>query len=193
MSYRADRFTVVIDTDVLVGALTRNIILSLAEAGLFRPRWSNCTIEDEFVRFFERRYPDQIGLGLKQKAAITSAFPEGLAEVEACIVEGLTLPDADDRHVLAAAIKTKAALIVTNNLMDFPEECIARHEVEAISADEFIADCIDLAGPDAVAALRTMRERLKNPAIDAEALLVRIEQVGLTQSALLLSHYKALL
>lgn len=193
MSYRADRFTVVLDTNVLVGALTRNIILSLAEAGIFRPRWSAQTINDEFVRVFERLYPGQAHIAAKQRAAIVAAFPEGTSEVESCIVEGLELPDPGDRHVLAAAIKTKASLIVTDNLKDFPADCLAQHEVEAISADDFIADCIDLAGPEAVAVLRTMRERLKKREFDAEALLVRIEQIGLTQTATLLAPYKALL
>ncbi len=40
MSQYADRFTALIDACVLAGALRRNILLSLAEAGLFRPRWS---------------------------------------------------------------------------------------------------------------------------------------------------------
>jgi hypothetical protein len=62
-----------------------------------------------------------------------------------------------------------------------------------ISADDFIADCIDLAGPEAVAALRLMRERFASPEIDAEGLLIRIEQVGLTQTAVLLARYKSLL
>lgn len=193
MSYRADRFTVVLDTNVLVGALTRNIILSLAEAGIFRPRWSATTIDEEFVRVFGRLYPGEAHNASKQHAEILRAFPEGTAEVEDCIVAGLELPDPEDRHVLAAAIKTKASLIVTDNLKDFPADSLAQHEVEAISADDFIADCIDLAGPEAVAVLRTMRERLKKPEIDAEGLLVRIEQIGLTQTATLLTPYKALL
>lgn len=53
MSARADRFTVVLDSNVLVGALTRNVLLSLAEAGFFRPRWTT-DILDEFERAFDR-------------------------------------------------------------------------------------------------------------------------------------------
>jgi hypothetical protein len=47
MTNRADPFSIVIDANVLAGALTRNIILSLAEAGFFRPYWS-VQILDEF-------------------------------------------------------------------------------------------------------------------------------------------------
>lgn len=38
MSRYADRFTALLDACVLGGALRRNMLLSLAEAGLFRPR-----------------------------------------------------------------------------------------------------------------------------------------------------------
>jgi len=36
------------------------------------------------------------------------------------LVAGLKLPDSDDRHVLATAIASKASVIVTWNLKDFP-------------------------------------------------------------------------
>ena len=36
------------------------------------------------------------------------------------LISGLSLPDADDRHVLAAAIHVGASLIITYNLSDFP-------------------------------------------------------------------------
>lgn len=63
----------------------------------------------------------------------------------------------------------------------------------AIGLDDFIADTLDLAGVDGIAALRTMRERFKNPELDAESLVLRIEQLGLTQTATILSEYQELL
>lgn len=192
MSDRADRFTAIIDTDVLVGALTRNMILSLAEAGIFRPRWS-CQTLIEFETVFARAYPNKDVVAAKQRASIERAFPEGVTAVSDTLIEGLTLPDPDDRHVLAAAIMTKASVIVTNNLRDFPQLVLSAYEIEALSADDFIADCIDLGQAEALAALRTMRERLRSPTMDPEALIKRIEQCGLIQTAKILEPWKALI
>lgn len=189
----ADRFTAVLDTNVLVGALTRNIILSLAEAGLFRPRWSVETIEDEFERVFRRLYPDKESVGPRQRANIERAFPEAAVLAPAALIGSLLLPDAGDRHVLAAAIMTKATVIVTDNLRDFPASILAPFQIEALSADHFIADCIDFCRSEALPALRGMRVRLRNPAMTAEALIQRMEHQGLVQTANLLSSWKGLL
>ena len=54
------------------------------------------------------------------------------------------LPDPDDAHVVAATVKTQAAIIVTENLKDFPATSLAALNMEAKSADEFIADTIAL-------------------------------------------------
>lgn len=192
MSEHADRFTVVLDTNDLVGALTRNMLLSLAEDGLFRARWSQTTLHQEFERTFAKLYGDG-DMAARQRANIGRAFPEGLVVEDPGLMASLTLPDPDDRHVLAAAIHTKAALIVTQNLKDFPPDSLTPHEIEAISTDDFLADCIDLAGIEAIAAFRRMRERFRNPQIDAEALILRIEQLGLGQTAIMLGEFRAVL
>lgn len=192
MSDHADRFTVILDTNVLIGALSRNMLLSLAEDGLFRARWSQTTLHQEFERTFIRLYDDAT-VAARQRANIERAFPEGLVIEDAKLMASLTLPDVNDRHVLAAAIQTKAALIVTENLKDFPAESLAPHEIEAIGTDDFLADCIDLAGIEAVAAFRRMRTRFKNPKFDAEALILKMEQLGLGQTANMLNEYRSIL
>ena len=122
-----------------------------------------------------------------------NAFPEALVEDFEGLVEALDLPDADDRHVLACAIQTRAAVIVTQNLKDFPNVILNQHHLKAIGLDDFIADTLDLAGAEAIAALRKMRERFERPEIDADALILRIEKLGLTQSADILGEYRELL
>ncbi len=191
MSDRADPFSIVVDANVLAGALTRNIILSLAEAGFFRPNWSS-RILDEFERYCTGR-TGSIENAKKQRWRIESAFPEAIVTGLEDIEKALKLPDPDDCHVLAAAIKAKAQVIVTENVKDFPAHELSSHGIEVITLDEFVADILDLAGPEAVAALRVMRERFNNPDITAEGLILKIETLGMSETADFLSEYKELL
>ena len=97
-----------------------------------------------------------------------------------CICDGL--PDANDAHVLAAAIKTQAAVIVTDNLKHFPADLIAPLNVEVRSTDAFLADTIMLDAGRAVAAIRRMRERFRRPEKTADLLFLDMEAAGLTET-----------
>lgn len=185
---RADRFTALLDANVLAGALPRNVLLSLAEAGFFRPRWS-AQILDETERAIAKILGhDDNGLqqGARHRGRIEGAFPEACVVGHGPLSAGINLPDDNDRHVVAAAIHTRASVIVTNNLKHFPGEIIIPLGIQARGADDFIADIIDIYTPGAVTALKTMRERFNRPELDAEALIRRFEKAGLTQSANLL-------
>ena len=81
---------------------------------------------------------------------------------------------------------------MTDNLKDFPIDVLVSHDIEAVGLDDFIADTIDLAGTEAVVALRTMRLRFKNQ-IDPEELILHLERLGLIQSAKLLEPFQELL
>lgn len=77
---------------------------------------------------------------------IQVAFPEGVVvdyEMLKTSFEG-SLPDQDDVHVLAAAVKCRASIIVAENLKDFPDKVLLDLNLEAITSDEFIANTIDL-------------------------------------------------
>jgi hypothetical protein len=90
------------------------------------------------------------------------------------LIPGLTLPDPDDRHVLAAAIRAGADAIVTFNLKDFPEERLGRYQIEVLHPDEFIHHQIGLDQAAAVVPADGSRGRLKNPAISAEQYLATL-------------------
>ncbi|MBL6430110.1 MAG: PIN domain-containing protein [Maritimibacter sp.] len=191
MSRYADRFTALLDACVLGGALRRNMLLSLAEAGLFRPRWSS-RILDETQKAITQITKGETD-GSRQRAAIEAAFPEAIVSGYEVFEGKLDLPDPKDNHVLAAAISTSAQVIVTDNLADFPAEVLTRHAIDAISADDFIADTIELDPSEAILALRRMRERFANPAIDVPALIHKLEAQGLLQVATIMNEYRAFL
>jgi hypothetical protein len=92
------------------------------------------------------------------------------------------LPDPNDAHVIAAALKTRASVIVTENLKHFPQRILKPLDLEAKKADDFIADTIDLDVGRAIPVIRRMRQRLNRPAKTAEALLLDMEASGLTQT-----------
>jgi len=192
MEARPDRFTVFLDANVLVPALTRNLILSLADKDRFRICWS-ARVLDEFERAFLKVIPQESPeRARKQRDAMMKAFPHacvsGYEALEPAFASG---PDRNDAHVMAAAQHCGADVIVTDNLKDFPAAMLQPLAIEALSADHFIADAIDLDQDLAVAAIGAMRLRLKNPEITATSLLDKMRARGLRQSADLLDVYRA--
>lgn len=183
----ANRFTALVDACSLAGVLRRNLLLTLAEAEFFRIRWSE-PILDETERAIERMltskaYPDAAKRAANARRFMTAAFEEAtVADFESFLPTCAALPDPDDAHVLAAALKTEAAIIVTENLKHFPGTVLAPLNIDVRSADIFIADTIALDPGRAVAAIRQMRQRLKKPAKTAELLLIDMEANGLTET-----------
>lgn len=183
----ANRFTVLVDACVLVGSLKRNLLLSLAEAEFFRVRWS-ARILDEAERataalIAGRGLPDAVERAARARGAMERAFEDAAVTGYEGLSDGLKgLPDANDAHVIAAAVKTRASVIVTDNIKHFPKELLAPLDLEAKTADGFLADTIDLDVGRAIAAVRRMRERLRKPERNAEVLLLDMEAAGLTQT-----------
>lgn len=190
----ANRYTALVDACTLADALRRNLLLTLAEAEFFRVRWS-AKILDETERAIARiatskGLSDADERGARARASMERAFEEAWVEgFEELLGVTTGLPDRGDRNVLAAALKTQAQTIVTENLRDFPAKVLEPFGIEARSADDFIADTIALDLGRAVPAIRTMRKRLKLPAIEAERLLRDMEARGLVASAAILAPH----
>lgn len=196
----ANRFTALLDANVLARVASRDLILSLAEAEFFRPRWTK-DIMAETRRaipktLIKHDYTEDEAISRAERActAMQAAFPEADVTHYEPLIESLSgMPDPDDAHVLAAAIQCKASVIVTDNLKDFPAKVLDSFEIEAKSADAFIADAVGLDPVRAIAAIARMRARLKKPALTAEELLLRLDGRGLKQTAAALSEFEQLL
>lgn len=138
-------FVVIYDACVLYPAPLRDLLIRLANAGIVRARWSE-TILDECFRNIQEQRPDLKPEALQRtRGLMKDAVADCMVMGFESLIQGLSLPDPDDRHVLAAAIRVGAQTIVTLNLRDFPEETLARYQVEAQHPDDFILDTIDLA------------------------------------------------
>lgn len=75
---------------------------------------------------------------------VNTSVPDCLVENYEFLIEGLVMPDPDDRHVLAAAIAGHADAIVTSNLKDFPKKILASHGIEVQHPDDFIMNQLEL-------------------------------------------------
>ncbi len=183
----ANRFTAFIDACSLVPTLNRDLLLSLAEADFFRVRWSERVLDETEAAVAKvmtaKGKSDVNRRAHLARSYMERAFADAMVTGYEALASGLTgLPDPGDAHVIAAAVKTRASVIVTENLKHFPEAILAPLDIEAKSADGFIADTIGLDRGRAVAAIKQMRERYRKPELDAEALLLRMDAVGLIET-----------
>jgi len=116
------------------------------------------------------------------------AAPDARVTGYASIIPKLSLPDAQDRHVLAAAIHGKAQVLVTLNLKDFPARLLEPFGIEAQTPDAFVARLFDQSPTDVLEAAETHRLSLKNPPKTVPEYLQTLKAQGLTRTANLLTR-----
>ncbi len=106
------------------------------------------------------------------------------------LISTITLPDTNDRHVLATAIHTNAHSIVTFNLKDFPEEALNIYKIKAIHPNDFIVDLIDIDIGAVIDSVKKHRASLKNPEFSPENYLECLLKQKLFQTVSLLDRHK---
>lgn len=173
---------VLYDACVLYPAPLRDLLMRLALSDLFQARWTD-EIHDEWTRSVAADRPDISKASLaRSRKLMDEHVPDCLISGYEPLIPSLTLPDPNDRHVLAAAIHGGAGMIVTFNLTDFPASVLSSYSIEAVHPDEFIVGLFD-EFPDAVLdAVRRQREGLKNPPKSAAELLRTLEQCQLPET-----------
>lgn len=178
------RYTALLDACVLYPLAMADALMSLATAGLFAAKWT-ARIESEWIAALEEKRPDLRGRLDFRRDQMREAIPDWEVPEpawQAC-VGGLTLPDPDDVHVLAAALAGHADCIVTANLKDFPADAVGALGIEVIHPDQFIVAQWDLDQLVAVAAFKRMRARWKKPISTAEHFAEAMERGGLPATA----------
>lgn len=171
-----------LDASVLYPVSLRNLLMRLTIDDLYQARWS-AHVHEEWIRSVVRDKPH---LSIAQLQAVRDGMD---AHAEDALVTGyehliptLTLPDPDDRHVLAAAIVGEASVIVTRNLRDFPEDVLDLHNIEAMHPDEFIRGLLNVDPAAVVAAVTQQQRRLKSPPVPMSDLLLLFERLDLIQT-----------
>lgn len=108
------------------------------------------------------------------------------------LMKSISLPDHQDVHVLAAAIKAQAQIIVTYNVKDFPLKILEKFEIEARHPDAFLRLQLDLKLSVFLSAVKSIRERLEKPPVSA-SLYLSILFSHLPQTVSLLKQYESLI
>jgi predicted nucleic acid-binding protein len=184
----SSRFIAVLDANVLYPAPIRDYLLRLASLELYKPKWTD-EIQEEWLNnlLINRSDLRRENLVITQNA-MNSAFPDANITNYEELINSLSLPDGKDRHILAAAIRDNADVIVTFNLKDFPKEYLKSYNIEVQHPDEFVSNLINLDKIKAENALRNLVASLKNPSKTRSEVLQTLKKCGLTNSISMLNE-----
>ena len=183
---------VVYDACVLYPAPVRDLLMEMAISDMVQAKWTE-RIHQEWMSSLLKDRPDIEQRIRQTRKLMDAAIPDALVRHYESLIDGITLPDPEDRHVLAAAIKCGAQLIVTANLKDFPHEHLAPYGIDALHPDEFIEQQFGLAQDAVIACAKRIRARLQNPEISADRYLAVLSSSKLPVTAGLLQEFKELI
>jgi len=185
-------FTALFDACVLYPAPLRDLLIELACTNLFRTRWTD-RIQEEWIINLHANRPELTLERLRRTAGLMNeAVEDCLVTDYEGLIPSLTLPDENDRHVLAAAIVGRADVIVTANLKDFPASVLTPYGIKAQHPDAFIRHALDL-DRHALTAVRTVRLGLKRPPKSVDEYLASLLQQGLPETVSFLRDWTCVL
>ena len=130
------RYAVVLDARVLVPIALADTLLRPAERDLYRPLWSARIVAeatDAIVDIHPEIPPERVRARF---AAMDDAFEDASVEGWETLEHSVTLPDIDDRHVVAAALGGRADAIVTANVGGYPKRMLKPLDIELVHPDD---------------------------------------------------------
>jgi predicted nucleic acid-binding protein len=127
----------VLDACVLYPTVLRELLIGVAQAGLFTPLWSDRILE-EWARATRKIGPDAEVQARGEVALLKAAHPKASIASQPGLEARLHLPDENDIHVLAVAIAGSADAIITFNAQDFPRHVLAAEGVARRDPDGFL-------------------------------------------------------
>lgn len=186
-------YTVVYDACVLYPAPLRSLLIYLAMTDLYRARWSR-QIHEEWMRSLLAQRSDLSWEKLERVRELMDEHTrDAVVEGFEPLINGLKLPDPNDRHVLACAIHSGAEAIITFNLKDFPDAIVADYDIRAIHPDEFLSDMMALSPGDVIQAAQRHRKSLQHPPFDVDEYLGLLLNQRLPETVSELRRYRLML
>ena len=169
---------VVFDACVLYPAPLRDLLMWLAKNGLVAARWSE-RILSEWVENLLRNRPDlKRERLLRTCSEMNRAIPDAMVSGYEPLIDSITLPDQDDRHVVAAAVTAEATVILTANLDDFPAHLLPAGII-ALAPDPFLCELFSQHAGEVMETMREHREMLQKPRKTVEEYLSTLTGNGL--------------
>lgn len=173
-------FPAFLDTCVLYPAYLCDTLLRLAESESYRPLWSADVLTELRTNLIEQGLDaDNVHYRIGE---MRRAFPDAEVAGYESLIDVMTNDDKD-RHVLAAAVRANAEVVVTFNVADFPDRALKPYEIVALHPDEFLLDQLDLHPALTLAVLRDQVAAYRREPSTIPGLLVRLERSGLRQFA----------
>ena len=175
-------FVAIYDASVLYPNVLRDLLIRIAQSGLVRAKWTDQILDEVFTAIRHNHPdidPDKLA---RTRRLMNSAVRDWRVANYEALVPSIELPDPDDRHVAAAAIRAGAQMIVTSNLKDFPEKELGTFDIEPKSPDEFVRAQIDLNRDAVYAAVQQIADSWRNPPGTIDDVLNRLERSGLALS-----------
>lgn len=173
----------ILDANVLYSAPLRHLLIWLAVVEAFDARWTD-GIQDEWTRSLLRDQPHLDRNSIETtRALMEESVEDAVVTGYEHRIAGLTLPDPNDRHVLAAAIHCGATIIVTKNLKDFPAEALAPLGIVALHPDAFMRYLIESNTDAVIEGVRSHRRDLVRPPRSPTEYLKALADQGLAETA----------
>jgi len=188
IDFQIVKIKALLDACVLYPMTIRDLLLSFADEELFKPFWSE-EIQKEWKRNLLLNRPDLDPERLERTIfAMDEYFPDASVTDWTTVPSGqINLPDEDDHHVLAAAIKCEADYLVTSNLKDFPAGELEKFNIKPIHPDDFCLLLIQQNRKSAIRGFNKLVGRLKNPPRSKSDVLTMLKMTDLPKSSSLLA------
>ena len=126
-----------LDACVIYPTVMREMLLGVAHTGAYTPLWS-ARILEEWALAAAKLGPQGEAQARGEVAMVQAAWPKASVRHHAGLEARLWLPDANDIHVLAAAIHGNADGIITMNAKDFPRGILAEEGLSRNDPDAFL-------------------------------------------------------
>ncbi|MFF2085330.1 PIN domain-containing protein [Nocardia sp. NPDC058176] len=168
-------FSVFFDACVLHPAYLSDTLLRMADAQMFRPLWSAGVLSELRGSLVRRDIPpDSVDRRISQ---MKFAFPDAMVTGYESLISGME-NDPKDRHVLAAAVRSGAEVLVTFNVRDFPEHALKSYDLIAVTPDDFLLDQLDLYPGLTISTLHRQAAAYRRDPRSVTGLLSVLERTG---------------